>query len=51
VRIRVGTGSSVAEAEAKALAACNEDDPAYPCFVYAVNDRVVLPQRRTEASR
>jgi caspase domain-containing protein len=51
VRIRVGTGSSVAEAEAKALAACNEDDPAYPCFIYAVNDRVVLPQRRTEASR
>ena len=50
-RIRVGTGGSIAEAEAKALAACNEGDPAHPCFIYAVNNRVVLPQRRTEASR
>jgi hypothetical protein len=50
-RIRVGTGASTAEAEAKALAACNEGDQAHPCFIYAVNNRVVLPQRRTEASR
>jgi uncharacterized caspase-like protein len=43
---------SVAEAERKALEMCNgtKESP-YPCFLYAVNNTVVLPQRRTEASR
>jgi len=48
-RVRIASGATVAEAEAKALAACNDADPAYPCFVYARNGHVVLPQRRTEA--
>jgi hypothetical protein len=47
-RVRVAGGASIAEAEAKALAACNDADPAYPCFIYARNNQVVLPQRRTE---
>jgi hypothetical protein len=40
---------SVAEAERKALAGCNalRESP-FPCFLYAVNKDVVLPQRRTE---
>ena len=50
-RVRIAGGASVAEAEAKALAACNDADPAYPCFIYARNGRVVLPQRRTEPDR
>jgi hypothetical protein len=50
-KIAVGTGDTVAEAEAKALAACNDPDPAYPCFLYAVGDKVVLPLRRTEPSQ
>ena len=50
-RVMVATGGSVAEAEAKALAACNAADPANPCFLYAVNGQVVLPQRRTAAER
>ncbi len=44
-------GATVAEAEAKALAACRDSDPAMPCFILAVNGRVVLPQRRTEPGR
>ena len=48
-RIVTATGTSIADAEAKALALCNDADAAHPCFLYAVNDRVVLPQRRTEA--
>jgi hypothetical protein len=47
-RVRTATGSTPEEAQAKALAACNDDLDALPCFVYAVNDRVVLGQRRTE---
>jgi hypothetical protein len=50
-RITTAQGSSIPDAEAKALAACNDADPVMPCLLYAVNDRVVLPQRRTEASR
>lgn len=50
-RVKVAGGASLAEAEAKALAACNDPDPAYPCFIYARNGQVVLPQRRTEAHR
>jgi uncharacterized caspase-like protein len=43
---------SAAEAERKALAGCNAlKESAYPCFVYAVDNTVILPQRRTEASR
>ena len=48
-RITTATGTSIADAEAKALALCNDADAVHPCFLYAVNDRVVLPQRRTEA--
>src|SRR5262249_7942760 len=44
------TGHSVAEAEQKALDSCN-DNPRWPCFLYAVNDDVVLSERRTEASK
>jgi hypothetical protein len=50
-RIYTAIGKTVAEAESKALAACNVPESVYPCFLYAVNDRVVLPQRRTEPSR
>jgi hypothetical protein len=47
-RVNIATGASLTEAQSKALAACNDDlDPA-PCFVYAVNERVILDQRRTE---
>jgi hypothetical protein len=49
-RIRTATGVSLEEAQSKALAACNDDasSNSFPCFVYAVNDRVILGQRRTE---
>jgi Caspase domain len=48
-RVNIATGASLAEAQSKALAACNDDDFNFmPCFVYAVNDRVILDQRRTE---
>jgi len=50
-RVRIASGATLAEAEAKALAACNDPDPAFPCFVYARNMQVVLPQRRTEAGK
>jgi hypothetical protein len=46
-KLKVGTGRTLAEAEAKALAQCN-DEPPYPCILYAANDQVILPQRRTE---
>jgi uncharacterized caspase-like protein len=43
---------SAAEAERKALAMCNAHrETPYPCFLYAVNNTVVLAQRRTEPSR
>jgi hypothetical protein len=43
---------SIIEAERKALEVCNgtKESP-YPCFLYAVNNTVVLPQRRTEPRR
>jgi len=47
-RVRTATGASPVEAQSKALAACNDDLDAMPCLVYAVNERVVLDQRRTE---
>jgi hypothetical protein len=47
-RVNIATGISPLEAQVKALAACNDDLDPRPCFVYAVNDRVVLDQRRTE---
>jgi hypothetical protein len=50
-RVRIATGATLAEAEAKALASCNDDQSPYPCFLYAANEKVVLPQRRTEAQR
>ena len=43
---------SAAEAERKALAMCNAHrETPFPCFLYAVNNSVVLAQRRTEPSR
>jgi hypothetical protein len=46
------SGASSVAAQAQALAACN-DDPARhgasgPCFVYAVDNQVVLPKRATK---
>jgi hypothetical protein len=50
-RVRAATGTSVEEAQSKALAACNDDSNPLPCFVYAVNDTVILGERRTEAQK
>jgi uncharacterized caspase-like protein len=49
-RIRTATGASPEDAQSKALAECNDDwsTNSFPCFIYAVNDRVILDQRRTE---
>jgi len=47
-RVRTATGTTLEEAQSKALAACNDDLAPMPCFVYAVDDRVVLGQRSTE---
>jgi hypothetical protein len=47
-RVRIATGASAAEAQSKALASCNSDLDFTPCFVYAVDERVVIDQRRTE---
>jgi hypothetical protein len=52
-RVKVVSGkATLAEAEREALARCNDppDDPS-PCFLYARGNQVVLPQRRTEATR
>jgi hypothetical protein len=45
------TGATSADAQAKAFAACNDVDSLYPCFLYAIDDRVVLAQRLTEVKR
>jgi len=50
-RLKVATGATPEQAQASALAACNDPDPVLPCFVYAVDDRVVIGQRRTEPIR
>jgi hypothetical protein len=51
-RARIGTGKTDQEAQAKALSTCNDPpDSPFPCILYAVNDRVILPQRRTEPSQ
>jgi hypothetical protein len=50
-RCEIATAATLEEAQAKALAACNNDSHPFPCFVYAVNDRVILDQRRTELLR
>jgi uncharacterized caspase-like protein len=47
-RVRIATGTSPVEAQSKALAACNDDLGPMPCIVYAVNERIILDQRRTE---
>lgn len=44
-------GATAGEAQSRALTACNEPNAAYPCILYAIDDQVVLPQRRTEAAR
>jgi hypothetical protein len=52
LRARIASGTTDREAETKALAACNDPpDSPIPCILYAVNDRVILPQRRTEPSQ
>jgi hypothetical protein len=48
LRIAAETGATPAEAQAKALGKCTDPDSPYPCFIYAVNNEVILPQRRTE---
>ena len=40
------TGETLAEAEGKALADCNKIQGT-PCVLYATNDSIVLPQRKT----
>jgi uncharacterized caspase-like protein len=47
-KIAAETGATLQEAQAKALSKCTDPDSPYPCFIYAVNDTVILPQRRTE---
>jgi hypothetical protein len=47
-RVRTATGATPVDAQSKALSACNDDADPLPCFVYAVDDRVILTQRRTE---
>jgi hypothetical protein len=47
-RVNIASGASLIEAQSKALAACNDDLNQFPCFVYAVNEQVILDQRRTE---
>jgi Caspase domain len=52
LRARIASGTNDRDAETKALAACNDPpDAPIPCILYAVNDRVILPQRRTEPSQ
>ena len=51
LKIAVATGSSLAEAETRALARCTDPDLAFPCFLYAANEQTILPQRRTEPQR
>jgi hypothetical protein len=46
-KLKIETGHTLAEAEAKALALCNDESP-YPCILYAANERVILQQRHTE---
>jgi hypothetical protein len=48
IRVRTASGATPVEAQSKALAACNDDLDYMPCFVYAVDERVVIDQRRTE---
>ena len=47
-KIAIGSGSTLAEAEAQALARCTDSDSPFPCFLYAANEQTILPQRRTE---
>jgi hypothetical protein len=50
--IASATGTSSVDAQARALAQCNGPNMGpYPCFLYAVNGQVILPQRRTEPMR
>jgi hypothetical protein len=46
--LAVEGGATPGEAQSKALAKCTDPNSPYPCFLYAVNDTVILPQRRTE---
>jgi hypothetical protein len=48
-KIAVAGGRDLREAQANALRECNDEKVPFPCFIYAVNNTVVLPQRITEA--
>jgi hypothetical protein len=50
-KIAIAGGRTLAEAEALALARCTDPDSPFPCFLYAVNGKTILPQRRTEPTR
>lgn len=47
-KIAIATAASLPEAEAQALARCNEAGSPFPCILYAANDQTILPQRHTE---
>jgi hypothetical protein len=48
LKIAIATAASLPEAEAQALARCNEAGSPFPCILYAANDQTILPQRHTE---
>ncbi len=48
LKIAIATAASLPEAEAQALARCNEASSPFPCILYAANDQTILPQRHTE---
>ena len=54
-RIYLGRGEDIASAERIALKACNDDSDRHgqngPCFLYAIGNKVVLPDRLTEPSK
>ena len=50
-KIAIAAAASLPQAEAEALARCTEPGSPFPCFLYAINEQTILPQRRTEAQR
>jgi len=50
-KIAIASASTLAEAEAQALARCTDPDSPFPCFLYAANEQTILSQRRTEAQK
>ncbi len=47
-KVAIARGKDKVEAQTKALAACTAPDDPYPCFVYAIDNQVVLAQRKPE---